>query len=383
MGTIANYAYSDAGPVVYRAALAAGTSGEVLSIPHNHQNVSYSTKFFGPAIQCNNASDELTNVAVSHINITGSGGGYFYASFVAGDDHQLFNTSGFTCSDSGTCGRSYNDLAQSEFQSLDSMSTDAAKLYVMLGRNLTECKLYNATYDVSFNFTGVYQSTKVNNLELHNTVVANMSQESCGQGGYWVTRCLDYSTQVAYQSIMEAYGSLFVGALTGHFSAYQRYQTVVETLSIAPNWSSYSVPDFQDGMVELFQNVTLSMLNFPTLRQHSSTADFVPSTVTTYPAVYDYQPLRLWIAYGVSIVLTIMCAIAGLFAIKSNGASYSNKFSTFVRTTKNTNVYNLVSGADDGANPCPDDLKRTRVTQNISVQDEEYDHAIQLIGVAR
>lgn len=383
VGTVANYGYSDAGPVVYRAALASGTSGEVLSIPHDYQNVSYSTKFFGPAIQCNNASAELTDVAVSHINITGSGGGYFYVSFVGGDDHQLFNTSGFTCSDSNTCGRTNSDLSEVAFKNLDSVSTDAARLYVLLGRNLTECNLYNATYDVSFNFTGVYQSIKINNVEFHNPMVANLTEESCGQGGYFVERCLDYSTQIAYQSIMEAYGSLFVGALVGHFTAYQRYQTVIETLSIAPNWSSYSVPEFQNSMVELFQNVTLSMLNFPTLRQDASTADFVPTTVTTYPAVYDYQPLRLWIAYGVSILLTIFCAIIGLFAIKSNGASYSNKFSTFVRTTRNTNVYDLVSGTDNGANPCPEDLKRARVIHDGGLQDEEHDYGVELMGLAR
>lgn len=88
-----------------------------------------------------------------------------------------------------------------------------------------------------------------------------------------------------------------------------------------------------------------------------------------HPAVYEYQALSLWIASGVSIVNASFCAAIGLLAMSGNEASYSNKSSTPVRVSRNTHLYDLIHIRDDGAKPCPDDLRQAKVELDKSVAD--------------
>lgn len=285
-GTVGSPAYADAAPIVYTASLASATSGRILDIPHKYTNMSYDMQFYAPSIQCSDASDNLTGLAVSHINTTGSGGGIFYLSFAGGGSKAqgLFNSSGFECNDYGTCSRpTPSDLLTKNFENLDHFSTDTARLYVMLGYNLTECRLYNASYNINFDFKSSGQTATIRNLDMQNPVAYN---NSAGQYCVAVTEinpdCMQTSTIGAYQAIMEAFGSLYVGALSGHYTQYTRYQTLVETLSIAPNLTAanenevpFDVPSFQKQMEAQFQNITLSMLSFsglmyvPVLLQYS------------------------------------------------------------------------------------------------------------------
>jgi len=296
-GTVGTNTYADAAPIVYTSALATGTGGRILDLPHQYTNMSYGMQFYAPAIQCANASANLTDLAVSHVNTTGSGGGVFYISFVGGGDkaQSLFNTSGLTCNDDyGTCSRPMPaDLFSTSFENLDKSSQDTARLYVMLGYNLTECQLFNASYNVNFNFSSSGQTMRIQELDMQNPVAYNNSAgQSCRTLTSLNPNCLQLSTIGSYQAIMEAFGSLYVGALSGHYTLYSRYQTLVETLSIAPNLTaanenaskggaSFDVPGFQRDMETQFQNVTLSMLSFSALMYALTTFQLLSPKLTS------------------------------------------------------------------------------------------------------
>ena len=65
-------------------------------------------------------------------------------------------------------------------------------------------------------------------------------------------------------------------------------------------------------------------------------------------------------SYGIALFLTLLASIAGCTAIFFNGASYTHKFSTVLRTT--TELGELVAKNDrTGADPLPKYLSRARV----------------------
>jgi hypothetical protein len=68
--------------------------------------------------------------------------------------------------------------------------------------------------------------------------------------------------------------------------------------------------------------------------------------------VYTYEPAQLWLAYGIAILANVLCLLLGVIAVHRNGFSYSNDFTTIMRTTRNPNLDLLVPEAEsNGAEP--------------------------------
>jgi hypothetical protein len=61
--------------------------------------------------------------------------------------------------------------------------------------------------------------------------------------------------------------------------------------------------------------------------------------------VYDYQSTELFIAYGLSILVATVCLILGLISIHRNSGSFSNDFSTVLRTTRHPSLREVVDTA--------------------------------------
>lgn len=83
--------------------------------------------------------------------------------------------------------------------------------------------------------------------------------------------------------------------------------------------------------------------------------------MTAYPIVYSYDARDLWLAYGISIIATLLIVAVGVFSLMANKASYSGKFSTIVRSTKMSRLDIIVSEQDDASDPLPDSMKDTKV----------------------
>jgi hypothetical protein len=109
---------------------------------------------------------------------------------------------------------------------------------------------------------------------------------------------------------------------------------------------------------ELFQNMTLSLFSDPRFLRDSE--ELVNVTRYYTRNTYFYSQKNLLLSYGIALFLTLLASIAGCVAIFFNGASYTYKFSTVLRTT--AGLRELVAKKDrTGADPLPKYLSRTRV----------------------
>jgi hypothetical protein len=109
---------------------------------------------------------------------------------------------------------------------------------------------------------------------------------------------------------------------------------------------------------ELFQNMTLSLFSDPRFLRDSE--DLINVTRSYTRNTYSYSQRNLLLSYGIALFLTLLASISGCLAIFCNGASYTHKFSTILRTT--TGLGELVEKNDRaGADPLPRYLSRARV----------------------
>ena len=75
----------------------------------------------------------------------------------------------------------------------------------------------------------------------------------------------------------------------------------------------------------------------------------------------------MYLAYGIGLVFTLMCGVLGCLALLRNGVSYTNDFSTVVRTTRNPEIATLMAASDrTGEDPLPEDFghSKLRVTHD-------------------
>jgi hypothetical protein len=109
---------------------------------------------------------------------------------------------------------------------------------------------------------------------------------------------------------------------------------------------------------ELFQNMTLSLFSDPRFLRNSEEPINVTRSYTRN--TYFYSQRNLLLSYGIALFLTLLASISGCLAIFYNGASYTHKFSTILRTT--AELGELVEKSDrTGADPLPKYMSRARV----------------------
>ena len=112
------------------------------------------------------------------------------------------------------------------------------------------------------------------------------------------------------------------------------------------------------GIEQLFQNLTLSLFSDARFLRDSESP--VNITVSYTRNVYSYSQRNLLISYGAALSLTLLASLAGCIAIFFNRASYTNKFSTIMRTT--AGFEELVHIKDrTGADPLPKYIAKARI----------------------
>jgi hypothetical protein len=94
------------------------------------------------------------------------------------------------------------------------------------------------------------------------------------------------------------------------------------------------------GIEQLFQNMTLSLLS---KSQYLAEAGQMTDVVLDrWLNVYAYDQKNLLISYGVALVLTLLACAVGCAKVYRNGVSYSNSFSTVLRTTRHLQSFDAV-----------------------------------------
>ncbi|KLO14345.1 hypothetical protein SCHPADRAFT_927945 [Schizopora paradoxa] len=106
-----------------------------------------------------------------------------------------------------------------------------------------------------------------------------------------------------------------------------------------------SWPNMTETVEKYAENVTLSILSgqiyaLENLNGSELLEDFTTICDYTFTG-YEYSPVRLFTTYGSAILLTIVCVIGGLRAIKKNGVDESMDFSRFLRAALNERMLNV------------------------------------------
>ncbi|KAK5635539.1 hypothetical protein RRF57_011251 [Xylaria bambusicola] len=120
-----------------------------------------------------------------------------------------------------------------------------------------------------------------------------------------------------------------------------------------------------DAIEQMFQNITISLLSSKSL-QPNLTFELAPPkvnvTTTSYPLEYNYSACELGVAYGIAVAVTIVVISVGFLAIRSNGASYTNDFSSIYRVAHRAVLSVEIQPEDtDGAYPLADYLGKANL----------------------
>ncbi|KAM7187440.1 hypothetical protein V8F20_010965 [Naviculisporaceae sp. PSN 640] len=358
--TSGNYAFTEASGDVRRVAFASATSGSILPIPHPFVNMTYTLSFPGPAIQCGPANDTVVAALTKTLpRFSGTGGSVLYLSWVG--DTAITAPFLFPA----TWNISTWGPEQPPRGTLDSISDDAAKLFVMSGQgprpattragdrdynpfsNVTCCTLHNATYTTRFTFDqAVGQRIEMLDLRL-DALLPVLDQPASSVDGIQPAE----GEHMAFQAVMDAVGKLLVG------SEHGRTPTTSSTVGTSFKLSSVRWESFEEtqrDLEELFRNATLSMFASRALTLDEAESAPVPVTVISYPPSYRYAPKGLLITYGTGVLVTLLATLIGTHAIWLNGGkSYSTKFSTFIRIVRGKELDEVVGDHDRGWNPLP------------------------------
>ncbi len=84
--------------------------------------------------------------------------------------------------------------------------------------------------------------------------------------------------------------------------------------------------------------------------------------------LYVYAPLNLFLSWGFAILHTIFAIILGIQALAKNGHSYSNNFSTVLRTTRHLELDAVLPPKEEtGSDPLPKHLAERGISLNTHI----------------
>ena len=248
------------------------------------------------------------------------------------------------------------------------------------------CSLWNAIYTVDFDFRNSGQRINVVRTDDNNPVGVDW----LGLPG------IDFAINgpgISYQALMECLGKLLIGSIyrdttygLTHKSGSALESDIAYTKEVFPIYNgtisttetcnltvldALRSPHFDrslsDVVEETFQNMTLALFSKPAFLVNETLPTNV--TIQSIHNIYSYSSQYLILAYGLAIGFSFVAVVSGFLSLWESKASYSNKFSTIVRTTCGPYNYAVISNADrSGEDPLPKELgsKKIKVGANIS-----------------
>lgn len=358
-------------------------------------NSTHRTSFFGPALECSTKKFQGNSTYCSR------GWRISYLSFLSfpqdrGSDFRKFydldgavpietieNTTGISCD-------SIASFRASTF------GVYPPKLFVVAQSRepeewvTTTCQLRNATYDVKVETTGNNQTIAVevsdlSSLRLATEYIPNFNTSEPEITGPSANKIYNYF------AMMAAIGQIVVGTVNsasdaniatyteggvisnnpapfpGIFSTrlstspeIQEYATLGTPARVReyPFGSAGDGPPLARQLEELFRNMTVAMITSPATSSNAT----VPVRHWASVNLYSYRWWPLWLAYGIGLIATALIMALAFAAIASNGASYSTKFSTYLRTAPWSNIDEVLGDdKDGGADPLPREVARSMV----------------------
>jgi hypothetical protein len=277
----------------------------------------------------------------------------------------------------------------------------AATLYIAVNKpdkaptpdwTVLNCSLWSASYAAEFTFINGHQKINITDIDLLDPVTALTAT------GIYLTTCdshpancegtgpIKLSTSqetINYQAIMDVVGRLLVGFVweirqPGQTDIVNTAGTSVMSTNLANTYELnplLGIDSVDQGGVQppeqelmpllvtveqLFQNITLAL--FSDSYFANATASGIMVTEYNTVNIYVYTWKRLALSYSIAIILTFLAVIAGYVLLFINGAAYTNKFSTIMRTTRGADIDVLIAVQEmTGADPINERLAKARI----------------------
>jgi hypothetical protein len=343
-------------------------------------NSSYTVKFYGPTIQCEDASiseqaafDQYSMALWNESEIFTS---LTFQMFNDGDPGLL------TVSDLTSEGLrgSYSFLLASIFN-LTTLDVDIQnsvydaffwQFWVQTANSSIVCSCANASFEVNIDYMNGVQSisqSKIETMNILNYSIDNASQTlDIPELGvtYWSIFSVVESLIVGNYSVGAADGDMSHFEDTGLISCDEIYWWLnphnYNNTVLGANTSVLSPADMDLpaeyslcrnrtlslAIQDLANNITISFLSNPNMTVNAS----IPVTITTPQNIYRYDSRNLVISYATGVAATIFAMIVGLMAINSNGVCHSTSFSAVMTSTiGNRQMSELTKGQSLGAKP--------------------------------
>ncbi|KAL5336846.1 hypothetical protein BJX70DRAFT_260929 [Aspergillus crustosus] len=332
--------------------------GSVLRIPAPAPNASYTLDFIAPYVQCQNASDYV-NRTVNE---------YLWEHSRLRDNYISFTTSGNLTDDLRylLSGNSDNLWYWHDVNATE----DAGKLILAAYdqpplRSVVECAMYNASYIVDFNWVNGEQSTEIVERQVLNRVLPVIDRSPQPAPANEIEL-------LSYTAIMNVLNNIFVGICFSYpqrCSSSQAFSTSLtntkEMYKLVFGLDAQPQTDLiplAQAAAQMGDNITLSFFSNPIYLQNSTQAQHINVTVYENETLYRYSQKNLFIGYGVSVFVSLLCVIAGLLTMWDNGVAFSDSLSSVLRATRNKKLDDIVPNeSTTGADPPPESLSNTRV----------------------
>ncbi|KAL4916640.1 hypothetical protein BDW62DRAFT_101467 [Aspergillus aurantiobrunneus] len=340
-----------------RQVMSSVIQGSILQIPAPAPNASYTLEFIAPYVQCQNASDYV-NTTVNE---------FLWDNSAMRDDYIAFASSGNLTDDLDSL--LFSDSSTSWYWH-DVDATDYAGKLILAAydqaplRTVVECAMYNASYTVGFNWTYGEQSVDIVDRKVLNRVLPVTERSAPPIPA-------NEDEMLVYTAVMNALNNIFVGICFSYpprCSTTQVYSTsLANTVElwkmVYPNVEPQAeLLPLGQAAAQMSDNLTLSFFSNPYFLQNSTQARPTNVTIARAETKYLYSQQNLLIGYGVSVLVSLLCVIAGLLTIWNNGIAFSDSLSTILRATRNPKFDEIVSSeTTTGADPPSESLSKTRV----------------------
>ncbi|KAL2831743.1 hypothetical protein BDW59DRAFT_124417 [Aspergillus cavernicola] len=331
--------------------------GSILNVPAPAPNASYTLDFFGPHIQCQNASDYVNNTVNQYL-LDKNRLRTNYVAFVS-SANLTADLDSLLYGDSTTW--YWHDVNATDY---------AAKLIIAAYdqapvRSVVECAMYNASYTVDFDFNLGEQNVQIVNRTVLNRVLP-------------VTELFEppvpanQNELFGYTAIMTALNEILVG--TCFTWPENCVETQIFSTSLANSkelWpmvygsdvpAPTDLPPLAQVAAQMGENITLSFFGNSYFLQNSSQSQPINVTFYENDTYYLYSQKNLLIAYGVAVFVSLLCVMAGLLTMWDNGVAFTDSFSTILRATRNKKFDEIVpEDSTTGSDPPPEALSKTQV----------------------
>lgn len=243
------------------------------------------------------------------------------------------------------------------------------------------CQLWNTSYVVDMHFTNGIQT--LTPLSIDHVAYANWSKEAASSSaapsysesnstvnaGFYVIQMI-LSGLLQGELVQSKRAGLWENKTVASSTTYTDTSLADTGLFSCPelwNTSSYYYKygnepttscrnrTLAQAIEDLSHNFTYSLLS---LNGGNTT---VQVTDLTYRNYYFYGPTALLGAYIGALVVTIACVVVGFFALRRNGVTQNNSFSSFLMTTRNPELDRLAVGYCLGSGPLKGDIDKVRL----------------------